>query len=145
MKSSLAILRIFCLLKLLLLCSQVSAKRLVDFAHLPQATALGIGTSNETQISSTNINSCSSTDTSEPLRSGQKWPSVGNLEVRNLSVKQTNISPALGLHGISFAVQPGKRVGVVSCSGVEKSILVAALLRLVRSYLGEVSFIEAHR
>ena len=144
MKSSLAILRIFCLLKLLLLCSQVSAKRLVDFAHLPQATALGIGTSNETQIS-TNISCSSSTDTSEPLRSGQKWPSVGNLEVRNLSVKQSNISPALGLHGISFAVQPGKRVGVVSCSGVEKSILVAALLRLVRSYLGEVSFIEAHR
>ena len=79
----------------------------------------------------------SSDNNNKPSKREQKWPKVGTLEVRDLCAEWSNASqPIMRLHGISFTVQPGERVGVVGHSGSGVSILVAALLRLVRSSLG---------
>lgn len=137
------------------MCIQASTKQLLEFAQLPQEAALCIETNTEAQDGILDINSngsvstftsssgsnngsnSSSSDTSnEPSKREQKWPKVGALEVRNLCAEPSNASPSLRLFGVSFTVQPGERVGVVGHSGSGISILVAALLRLVRSSLG---------
>ena len=58
------------------------------------------------------------------------WPASGELVVENLSAKYSNDGPEV-LHGLSFHVKSGERVGVVGRTGSGKSSLTLALLRCI--------------
>ncbi|KAG5644692.1 hypothetical protein DXG03_007915 [Asterophora parasitica] len=58
------------------------------------------------------------------------WPSSGALRVENLSASYSSDGPSV-LHDLSFAVNPGERIGVVGRTGSGKSSLTLALLRLI--------------
>ncbi|XP_061085500.1 cystic fibrosis transmembrane conductance regulator-like [Conger conger] len=65
------------------------------------------------------------------------WPSRGQLEVRDLTVKYTEAGREV-LQKLSFGVEGGQTVGVLGRTGSGKSTLLAALLRLA-STDGEIS------
>ena len=58
------------------------------------------------------------------------WPASGELVVENLSAKYSDDGPEV-LHGLSFRVKSGERVGVVGRTGSGKSSLTLALLRCI--------------
>lgn len=58
------------------------------------------------------------------------WPASGDLKVENLSAKYSADGPRV-LHGISFEVKSGERVGIVGRTGSGKSSLTLALLRCI--------------
>ncbi|KAF7321911.1 ATP-binding cassette transporter [Mycena kentingensis (nom. inval.)] len=58
------------------------------------------------------------------------WPASGKLNVENLSAKYSEDGEEV-LHGISFDIKSGERVGVVGRTGSGKSSLTLALLRLI--------------
>nr|GAT43190.1 ATP-binding cassette transporter [Mycena chlorophos] len=58
------------------------------------------------------------------------WPSSGDLEVENLTARYSADGPAV-LHGISFSVKAGERVGIVGRTGSGKSSLTLSLLRCI--------------
>ena len=58
------------------------------------------------------------------------WPASGELVVENLSAKYSDDGPEV-LHGLSFHVKSGERVGVVGRTGSGKSSLTLALLRCI--------------
>ncbi|KAJ7630116.1 P-loop containing nucleoside triphosphate hydrolase protein [Mycena polygramma] len=58
------------------------------------------------------------------------WPSSGELIVKNLSVRYSEDGPNV-LHGISFEIKSGERIGVVGRTGSGKSSLTLALLRVI--------------
>ncbi|KAJ3763696.1 hypothetical protein EV360DRAFT_66088 [Lentinula raphanica] len=60
------------------------------------------------------------------------WPSSGELRVENLHAKYSPDGPAI-LHGLSFRVESGERIGVetVGRTGSGKSTLTLALLRCI--------------
>ncbi|KAL0959258.1 hypothetical protein HGRIS_014529 [Hohenbuehelia grisea] len=58
------------------------------------------------------------------------WPSSGDLVVENLSARYSLDGPQV-LHGISFHVQSGERIGVVGRTGSGKSSLTLSLLRCI--------------
>ncbi|KAJ7198849.1 P-loop containing nucleoside triphosphate hydrolase protein, partial [Mycena pura] len=58
------------------------------------------------------------------------WPASGNIRVENLSARYT-ATGATVLHGISFNIKSGERVGVVGRTGSGKSSLTLALLRCI--------------
>ncbi|KAF7324455.1 ATP-binding cassette transporter abc4 [Mycena sanguinolenta] len=66
------------------------------------------------------------------------WPSSGNLQVENLSARYSVDGPAV-LHGISFDIKGGERIGIVGRTGSGKSSLTLALLRAIYSD-GEVYY-----
>ncbi|KAJ2902973.1 Transporter of the ATP-binding cassette (ABC), partial [Coemansia aciculifera] len=55
------------------------------------------------------------------------WPSTGTLIVKDLVAGYTSNTPVL--HGVSFAVRYGEKIGVVGRTGAGKSTLSLALLR----------------
>ncbi|KAI5098210.1 cystic fibrosis transmembrane conductance regulator, partial [Silurus meridionalis] len=57
------------------------------------------------------------------------WPSHGQMEVRNLTVKYTEAGHAV-LKNLSFSVEGGQKVGILGRTGSGKSTLFNALLRL---------------
>ena len=65
------------------------------------------------------------------------WPSVGSLEVRDLSLVYFEGGPCV-LKDISFCVRSKEKVGVVGRTGAGKSSLVSALFRMPEP-LGKVS------
>ncbi|KAJ8395688.1 hypothetical protein AAFF_G00029250 [Aldrovandia affinis] len=65
------------------------------------------------------------------------WPSRGQMEVRDLSVKYTAAGRAV-LQKLSFSIDGGHRVGVLGRTGSGKSTLLSALLRLA-STDGDIS------
>ncbi|KAG5650158.1 hypothetical protein H0H81_000505, partial [Sphagnurus paluster] len=58
------------------------------------------------------------------------WPSSGKLEVQNLSARYSPDGPKV-LHGLSFSVRAGERIGIVGRTGSGKSSLALALLRCI--------------
>ncbi|KAF9007748.1 P-loop containing nucleoside triphosphate hydrolase protein [Hymenopellis radicata] len=58
------------------------------------------------------------------------WPASGDLRVENLSARYSLDGPRV-LHGISFHVKSGERVGVVGRTGSGKSSLTLSLLRCI--------------
>ncbi|KAJ7156234.1 hypothetical protein C8R46DRAFT_429362 [Mycena filopes] len=58
------------------------------------------------------------------------WPASGDISVQNLSAKYSADGPKV-LHGISFDIKSGERVGVVGRTGSGKSSLTLALLRCI--------------
>ncbi|KAJ7730238.1 P-loop containing nucleoside triphosphate hydrolase protein, partial [Mycena maculata] len=58
------------------------------------------------------------------------WPSSGELIVQNLSARYSEDSTNI-LHGLSFTVKSGQRIGVVGRTGSGKSSLTLALLRAI--------------
>ncbi|KAJ2736795.1 hypothetical protein IW152_000549 [Coemansia sp. BCRC 34962] len=69
-------------------------------------------------------------------RPPREWPSTGALVVRDLAVGYTSSTPVL--HGISFAVRHGEKIGVVGRTGAGKSTLSLALLRFIEASSGQV-------
>ncbi|KAJ2819854.1 hypothetical protein GGI24_004662, partial [Coemansia furcata] len=64
------------------------------------------------------------------------WPSTGALVVRDLVVGYTSSTPVL--HGISFTVRHGEKIGVVGRTGAGKSTLSLALLRFIEATSGQI-------
>ncbi|KAG8764714.1 hypothetical protein FRC12_007931 [Ceratobasidium sp. 428] len=58
------------------------------------------------------------------------WPSSGKIVVENLTARYAVDGPAV-LHGLSFEIKSGERVGVVGRTGSGKSSLTLALLRMI--------------
>ncbi|KAH9939288.1 P-loop containing nucleoside triphosphate hydrolase protein [Epithele typhae] len=58
------------------------------------------------------------------------WPASGSLRVERLSARYSTDGPTV-LHGISFEIKSGERVGIVGRTGSGKSSLALALLRLI--------------
>jgi ABC-type multidrug transport system fused ATPase/permease subunit len=65
-----------------------------------------------------------------PVDPPANWPTTGELEFRNLSLRYRADTP-LALDGLSFTIPGGKKVGVVGRTGAGKSSLTTALFRLV--------------
>ncbi|CAE6385646.1 unnamed protein product [Rhizoctonia solani] len=58
------------------------------------------------------------------------WPSSGNIIVENLTARYSSDSPAV-LHGLSFEIKSGERIGIVGRTGSGKSSLTLSLLRMI--------------
>ncbi|KAJ7225905.1 P-loop containing nucleoside triphosphate hydrolase protein, partial [Mycena pura] len=58
------------------------------------------------------------------------WPSSGKLVVEGLSARYSSDGPKV-LHGISFEIRSGERVGIVGRTGSGKSSLTLAMLRTI--------------
>jgi len=58
------------------------------------------------------------------------WPSSGALHVEKLSARYSSDGPTV-LHGLSFDVLSGERIGIVGRTGSGKSSLTLALLRCI--------------
>ncbi|KAJ3802481.1 P-loop containing nucleoside triphosphate hydrolase protein [Lentinula aff. detonsa] len=58
------------------------------------------------------------------------WPSSGELRVESLNAKYSPDGPEV-LHGLSFHIKSGERIGVVGRTGSGKSTLTLALLRCI--------------
>eukprot|EP00563_Minutocellus_polymorphus_P003209 CAMPEP_0181029080 /NCGR_PEP_ID=MMETSP1070-20121207/5007_1 /TAXON_ID=265543 /ORGANISM="Minutocellus polymorphus, Strain NH13" /LENGTH=1343 /DNA_ID=CAMNT_0023106365 /DNA_START=68 /DNA_END=4096 /DNA_ORIENTATION=- len=75
--------------------------------------------------------------TDEDLRPPQDWPAKGKLEFQDVALRYRPGLP-LALNGLSFAIEPGQRCGVVGRTGAGKSSLTVALFRLVEIELGRI-------
>ncbi|TFK70801.1 hypothetical protein BDN72DRAFT_887852 [Pluteus cervinus] len=58
------------------------------------------------------------------------WPASGDLRVENLSARYSPDGPKI-LHGLSFKIKSGERIGVVGRTGSGKSSLTLSLLRCI--------------
>ncbi|QRV86003.1 ABC transporter transmembrane region [Ceratobasidium sp. AG-Ba] len=58
------------------------------------------------------------------------WPASGRIVVENLTARYASDGPAV-LHGLSFEIKNGERVGIVGRTGSGKSSLTLALLRMI--------------
>ncbi|KAH7319538.1 P-loop containing nucleoside triphosphate hydrolase protein [Rhizoctonia solani] len=58
------------------------------------------------------------------------WPSSGNITVENLTARYSSDNPAV-LHGLSFEIKSGERIGIVGRTGSGKSSLTLSLLRML--------------
>ncbi|KAJ2661494.1 hypothetical protein IWW48_002361 [Coemansia sp. RSA 1200] len=64
------------------------------------------------------------------------WPKTGNVEFENLVAEYVPGVPVL--HGISFSVGHGEKIGVVGRTGAGKSTMSLALLRFVEATKGRI-------
>ncbi|KAJ2618159.1 hypothetical protein EV177_000195 [Coemansia sp. RSA 1804] len=64
------------------------------------------------------------------------WPKTGNVEFENLVAEYVPGVPVL--HGISFSVHHGEKVGIVGRTGAGKSTMSLALLRFVEATKGQI-------
>ncbi|WCJ26432.1 ABC transporter C family member 10 [Euphorbia peplus] len=65
------------------------------------------------------------------------WPAAGKVEICNLKVRYRPNAP-LVLHGISFTIEGGHKIGIVGRTGCGKSTLISALFRLVEPEEGKI-------
>ena len=65
------------------------------------------------------------------------WPSKGDIEVQDLTVRYSPSLPAV-LKAVSFALKPGQRLGVVGRTGAGKTSLMSAMLRFIDTAGGSV-------
>ena len=66
------------------------------------------------------------------------WPHAAALEVTGLTVRyRAHLPPAL--RGVSFAVRPGEKVGIVGRTGSGKSTLMLALFRILEAEAGSIA------
>ncbi|KAI8620137.1 P-loop containing nucleoside triphosphate hydrolase protein [Chytriomyces sp. MP71] len=65
------------------------------------------------------------------------WPATGTMQFKNLSMKyRDDLDPVL--HGITFDIQSGQKVGVVGRTGAGKSSVITAAFRIVEASEGEI-------
>lgn len=89
-----------------------AAERIIEYANLPTETQSGF---------------------SPPA----SWPSVGRLEVIDLSVTYAPDLPS-ALTNLTFSIEPNQRVGVVGRTGAGKSSLALALFRFLEAQTGSI-------
>eukprot|EP00644_Phytophthora_capsici_P003380 jgi/Phyca11/116574/e_gw1.31.204.1 len=70
------------------------------------------------------------TTKSRTLQLRPHWPEHGKINFVNVCVKYDHLSPPV-LHGISFTVKGGEKVGICGRTGAGKSSLLLALFRMV--------------
>jgi ABC-type multidrug transport system fused ATPase/permease subunit len=75
--------------------------------------------------------------TDKENRPTKDWPARGKLEFQDVALRYRPGLP-LALNGLSFAVEPGQRCGVVGRTGAGKSSLTVALFRLVEVASGRI-------
>jgi ABC-type multidrug transport system fused ATPase/permease subunit len=66
-----------------------------------------------------------------------KWPSDGKINFEGVMMPYLLNSPPV-LKGITFSIHPGKKIGVVCCTGAGKSSLNVALYRLAKMLVGRI-------
>lgn len=66
------------------------------------------------------------------------WPRGGNLQFRDVVLQYRASLPPV-LHGISFEIRDGEKIGVVGRTGAGKSSLMIALYRIVELSGGSIS------
>ncbi|CAE6467389.1 unnamed protein product [Rhizoctonia solani] len=59
-----------------------------------------------------------------------RWPSSGDIVVENLTARYSSDGPVV-LHGLSFEIKSGERIGIVGRTGSGKSSLTLSLLRMI--------------
>ena len=65
------------------------------------------------------------------------WPLRGEIQVENLVAGYGESTPAT-LQGLSFAIRPGERIGIVGRTGAGKSSLALAFARLIQQRSGSI-------
>lgn len=65
------------------------------------------------------------------------WPSLGLVEFENVGFRYRHGLPPV-LHGVSFAVSPSEKVGIVGRTGAGKSTIINALFRMVELEKGRI-------
>lgn len=65
------------------------------------------------------------------------WPAQGHIRFRNVKMKYREGTPYV-LHGVSFDIRAGERIGIVGRTGAGKSSLLSVLFRLADVLEGEV-------
>ncbi|CAI9269853.1 unnamed protein product [Lactuca saligna] len=65
------------------------------------------------------------------------WPSLGLVEFENVGFRYRDGLPPV-LHGVSFAVSPSDKVGIVGRTGAGKSTIINALFRMVELEKGRI-------
>jgi ABC-type multidrug transport system fused ATPase/permease subunit len=68
---------------------------------------------------------------------GSAWPTDGSIEVDGVDMRYRPGLP-LALHGLTFAIRSGEKIGIVGRTGAGKSSLTNLLLRLVNPEAGTV-------
>jgi ABC-type multidrug transport system fused ATPase/permease subunit len=76
-------------------------------------------------------------------RPPEGWPTNGALDVENLKFRYKPDGP-LVLHGLSFSVTSGERIGIVGRTGAGKSTLLLALFRTVEPEAGSKIVLDGH-
>ncbi|RQO88316.1 hypothetical protein POPTR_003G135701v4 [Populus trichocarpa] len=95
--------------------SNVSVERLEQYMHIPSEAPEAI-------------------ETNRPLHN---WPSVGEVEIRNLKVRYQPNAPFV-LQGISCFVEGGHKIGLVGRTGSGKTTLISSLFRMVEPTEGKI-------
>ncbi|KAJ7126290.1 multidrug resistance-associated ABC transporter [Mycena epipterygia] len=65
------------------------------------------------------------------------WPTQGNIHCQDLVVQYTPQLPAV-LHGLSFDISPGEKIGIIGRTGSGKSTLALSLFRFVPVTAGRI-------
>ncbi|KAJ3295553.1 hypothetical protein HDU79_008900 [Rhizoclosmatium sp. JEL0117] len=66
------------------------------------------------------------------------WPATGNLDFKNMGLRyRADLDPVL--HGLTFSVKSGEKVGVVGRTGAGKSTIITACFRIVEASEGSIS------
>ena len=78
-----------------------------------------------------------SMETEERFIPPPEWPKLGEIKFENVCLRYRTGLP-LALNNLTFAVPPGKSVGVVGRTGAGKSSLTVALFRLVEIESGRI-------
>ncbi|KAK4052550.1 hypothetical protein OIO90_004318 [Microbotryomycetes sp. JL221] len=65
------------------------------------------------------------------------WPNQGRIEVDRLTIRYAPELPNV-LHGVSFKLEPGTRLGVVGATGCGKSTLALSFFRFVEAWAGKI-------
>ncbi|KAJ3237858.1 hypothetical protein HDU81_008767 [Chytriomyces hyalinus] len=73
----------------------------------------------------------------EHHRPPPNWPSHGQIDVSNLSLRYNDDLPNV-LHNLSFSVKAGEKIGVVGRTGAGKSTLTLAFFRILNKFEGSI-------
>jgi ABC-type multidrug transport system fused ATPase/permease subunit len=72
------------------------------------------------------------------LANRPNWPENGHVEFEDVHLKYRPTTEVV-LHGLSFDVQPGEKIGIVGRTGAGKSTITLAMSRIVEIFKGKIS------